>query len=97
MKSYNFIYRDKQYMTYDLSDDDHAKLMRALERDTPPAFVTLSCGAICTHDLRFVKEYVEEAPEETLAATPTEYELDKYIYEQSHRREEDIDDDGEPV
>lgn len=98
-KSYNFIYMDMQYMTYDLTDEDFQTVMHALASKDVRPFITLSCGAVSTHQLRFVSLIKEEAkPVKTSSAVPPEYEMDMFLYEKGAMTEEVyMDDDGEPV
>lgn len=93
IKSYNFCYIDRQYMTYDLTPDDVEALQFALSAKEVRPFIVLSCGAVSTEGLRFVK-LVEDEVIENESVTPPEYDLDMMIYMQQGSEDED---DGRPV
>lgn len=96
VKAYNFFYVNKEYMTYDLTEDDYKNVMFQLGQKEVTPFIIVSQGAISTYDLRFVKEFIEEPEEENESATPPEYQMDDLLYRKSG--EEDLDDDdGQPV
>jgi hypothetical protein len=101
-KTFNFIYEDGKYMTFELTDQDEENLEMALTTNLRPILMyrTKATGSfISLQGLRFVVPFVEEEPTENASATPPEFELDEFLYrKKADEREEDIeDDDGEPI